>query len=65
MKHTRPRLLTEATLTEATLTKADLVGADLSSVPFLTPGQATSAMKDESTKMPAHFYVSGGTPAAS
>jgi len=57
--------LTKANLRQATLTEANLLGVDLSSVLFLTPQQATSAITDEDTKMPASCYVSIPLPSAS
>lgn len=49
--------LTKANLNEATLTDAVLHRVDLSSVGSFTPRHATSAMTDETTLMPPHFYV--------
>lgn len=50
--------LSGAIVEGATLNRTDLSGADLSSARGLTPEQATWALSNEDTKMPADCYVS-------
>ncbi|MDQ1033152.1 hypothetical protein QF035_010734 [Streptomyces umbrinus] len=56
---------TDAYLSAVTFTDAYLSGADLSSARGLMPGQVTPAEADDTTKMPARFYVSVGAPETS
>ncbi|MEY2249025.1 pentapeptide repeat-containing protein [Streptomyces sp. BF23-18] len=56
--------LSWATLTDANLSWATLTGTDLTRANGLDPRQASSAITDETTKMPANFYVSVKTSVA-